>query len=120
AAQGMAALSVPVLTRVYSPEAHAGWVVFLSIVTVFSGVATMRYELAVVLAKERHVSLNVCIASLAATVGVSILASFVLRLVGTVILSPTYHPMLNLWCWLAPISIASLAVYQLLLAWCTR
>lgn len=119
-AQVIAAGSVPILTRVYSPEAHAGWVVFLSIAMVFSGIATLRYELAVVLPRERRTSASVCIAGFFTATGGSALAGIVLHLIGRVVLAPAYHPMLNLWCWLAPLSIISLAAYQLILAWFTR
>lgn len=52
AGQGVAALSAPVLTRLYAPEAYGVYTWVLSVTMVLSAVATLRLEFAVPLPQE--------------------------------------------------------------------
>lgn len=119
-AQVITAASALLLTRLFAPEAHAVWAIFLSTSVIFSGIATLRYELAVVLPRDRGQSAALMLAGCTAAVVASIAAGFGLALAGPHFLPPEWHPALRLWCWLLPASVLSTAVYQLAIAWCTR
>ena len=119
-AQVITAASTPLLTRLFAPEAHAAWAIFLSTSVIFSGIATLRYELAVVLPKDRQQSAGLVLAGCATAAVVSLLAGVLLGLVGPHLLPPEMHGALRLWCWLVPVSVLSTAIYQLAIAWCTR
>lgn len=119
-AQVITAASTPLLTRIFAPEAHASWVIFLSISVIFSGLAVFRYELAVVLPSDRRLSAAIILGGLAAATGVSLFAGVSLWLGGRYVLAPEMRSNLALWCWLVPITIFSTALYQLSIAWCTR
>lgn len=119
-AQIITAASTPLLTRLFAPEAHAAWAIFLSTSVIFSGVATFRYDLAIVLPKDRRQSANLMLAGCASAAAFSLLAGTVLGLVGPHYLPPELHQSLRLWCWLVPVSVLSTAVYQLAAAWCVR
>ena len=119
-AQVITAASTPLLTRLFAPEAHAAWAIFLSTSVIFSGIATLRYELAVVLPKDRQQSAGLVLAGCTTAAVVSLLAGVLLGLVGPHLLPPEMHGALRLWCWLVPVSVLSTAIYQLSIAWCTR
>lgn len=119
-AQIITAASTPLLTRLFAPEAHAAWAIFLSTSVIFSGIATLRYELAVVLPRDRQQSACLVLAGGTVAVIVSLLSGLALGLAGPQILPPEWHGALRLWCWLVPVSVLSTALYQMAIAWCTR
>lgn len=119
-AQVITAASTPLLTRVFAPEAHAAWAIFLSISVIFSGLAALRYDLAVVLPTDRPLAAAIALGGLASAGVVSLLAGASLWFGGRHLLAAEMQTHLVLWCWLVPVSIFSTALYQLAIAWCTR
>lgn len=119
-AQVITAASTPLLTRLFAPEAHAAWAIFLSTSVIFSGLATLRYELAVVLPRDRQQSAGLVLAGCTTALAVSLFAGASLGWAGPYLLPPEWHGALRLWCWLVPVSVLSTAIYQLAIAWCTR
>lgn len=114
------AASTPLLTRLYAPEAHAVWAIFLSLTAVFSGMATLRYELAVVLPKEQRTSFQLVQAGIITAFATAVLVGAALWLAGDRVLPSDLHDALRWWCWLVPLSIFCTALHQLAGAWCTR
>src|SRR5688500_14561464 len=55
----------PVISRIYSPEDVGVFTVFLSISTIFSVIATARYELAIILPKSDEDAFTIVFLSLA-------------------------------------------------------
>jgi lipopolysaccharide exporter len=53
AAIGITLVSLPIITRIYSPEDFGQFQILLSIVGVFSVITSLRYEMAIVLPKSR-------------------------------------------------------------------
>ena len=119
-AQVITAASTPLLTRIFAPEAHAAWAIFLSTSVIFSGIATLRYELAVVLPRDRMQSAALVLAGGTAALVVSLCSGVGLALIGPHFLPVEWHPSLRLWSFLVPVSVISTALYQLAIAWCTR
>lgn len=56
-AQSVSIISSPILTRIYSPEAFGELGVFTSITSIFSVFMCLRYELALVIPKEKEYAL---------------------------------------------------------------
>ncbi|MBI2515868.1 MAG: oligosaccharide flippase family protein [Opitutae bacterium] len=119
-AQVITAASTPILTRIFSPEAHAAWAIFLSLTLIFGGVATLRYELAVVLPPDGASAAALVLVGLASVLGISTLAAATVGLLGSRVLSLEMLAFLQDWVWLAPLSVLAVAGFQLGLAWCTR
>lgn len=119
-AQIATALSTPVLTRLFAPEAHAAWAIYMSICLILSGIATLRYELAVVLPGERSTAAALVLGGTIFAVLISVLSVPVLWLVGGHFLPVDQQGNLWLWCALVPVSVFSTAIFQLGVAWCTR
>ena len=57
-AQSVSIISSPILTRIYSPEAFGELGVFTSITSIFSVFMCLRYELALVIPKEKEYALR--------------------------------------------------------------
>lgn len=119
-AQLVAAGSTPLLTRLYPPNAHAAWAIYLSVCVILSGLATLRYELAVVLPADRSRAAELAVVAVAVAAIVSALASPALWLLGPHFMPAEQIANLRIWCWLVPLSVFSTAVYQVASAWCTR
>lgn len=118
--QIVTALSTPILTRLYAPEAHAGWALFLSMAAVFAAVATFRYELAIVLPRETKTAAALAIGGSCSVIVVGLLASvFVWFLFGAVHLVNDQRLRILFSLCVFP-SVAAVAILQLASAWCVR
>lgn len=74
-AQGIRAISTPVLTRIYSPESMGIYTYLISISAIFMGIANLRYEIAIVTDKEETHVFSLIKLSALIGIGVSILAA---------------------------------------------
>lgn len=119
-AQGLTALTLPILTRLYTPDSFSLWALFMSTSAIFSGMATMRYELAVVLPRDRTIAINLAIGGVGIAFVISIIAGLVMWILGPSILKDYKCESVGLWALLLAIIILSTAIYQIGLAWCTR
>lgn len=119
-AQLLTALSTPILTRLYAPEAHAIWAVFLSVSLLFSGIATLRYELAVVLPKQRETAASLVFAGLFSALAFSLMGAIAVYLSHDILFETGQVPFVRAWIWLVPLAVFSAATHQLMAAWCTR
>ena len=119
-AQGITAIAMPALTRLYAPEAFTDWAIFVSIAAIFSGVATMRFELAMVLPKDRKTAAAIGLGSIGIALVASVFAGFILWIGGPWILEGNTEGSFGLLALLLSLGILSAAIYQIALAWYTR
>ena len=112
--------SAPVLTRLYSPEAYAYWAVFLSVSVIFSGVATLRFELAVVLPPDRSEAASLVVLGAFCTVVVGALGLVLIWITGEHWVGTALLPVLKPWFIAMPVFVIASGLYQLANAWCTR
>lgn len=119
-AQGLTFLTMPIITRLYAPDAYAGWAILVSVSLIFSSVATLRFELAVVLPHEDEDAANLACLCLLAALMVSGGAAGILSLGSRTIIGEAFHPVLKAWLWTIPVLIALTALYQTACAWCVR
>lgn len=118
--QAVTFLSLPVLSRLYSPEAFGGWALFISAAILLGTVATLRYELAVVLPRRDRAAASLVWAGSAATLVTALLAALALPLIARWLIGPGETERIGMALWLLPVFVVAAAAFQLGLAWCTR
>lgn len=120
AAQVFTILTIPILTRLYSPESYAGWALLMSVAVIFASIAVFRYELAVVLPDTHEEAANVLAVCLLIAVFLAGFAALLLPLLGHWLLGKSFHEELKIWLWVIPPFILAAGIYQAALSWCTR
>jgi lipopolysaccharide exporter len=120
AAQILTVATIPIITRLYSPEAYAGWALLMSVVIIFTSVATLRYELAVVLPSTHEEAANVIVVCAIVTVIIAACSAILLPVSGAWLLGEAFRKELKLWLWCVPPLIVATGMYQASNSWCTR
>ncbi|MEW6216689.1 MAG: oligosaccharide flippase family protein, partial [Candidatus Bipolaricaulota bacterium] len=118
--QTVTILASPLLTRLYDPQDFGIAAVYTSLLSIFSVVASLRYELAIPLPEEEPTAANVLWFSLlmvgltacVAGLGVWFLGGKLVHLVN----SPGLRPFL----WLLPLGMALVGTYQVFSYWAIR
>lgn len=116
----IAAVSMPILTRLYSPEAFAGWAVYTSTAQIFSTVACLRYELAILLPKSAEDGARILFGCFLVTLVISACALLIVYLFAEVIIGGSLMAGLSPWLWAMPVLIISFGLNQALNWWCSR
>jgi O-antigen/teichoic acid export membrane protein len=104
----------PILTRIYSPEDFGLFALFIAITTILGGIASARYELAIMLPKKDDDAINVF------ALGFIITSTISLILLVLVLVSNDYFvKMLNnteigKWLYLVPVSVFFIGIFNLL------
>ncbi len=110
----------PILTRLYSPEDFAVFALYMAIASIFSVVATGRYELAVVLPEAEEDAVNIVVLSLVIAV-ILCLSSLVILLVfkesAALLLR---NKEVGNWLLLIPVSILITGTFRTLNCWANR
>jgi O-antigen/teichoic acid export membrane protein len=119
-AQGIQIISSPILTRLYLPDDFGMLSVYISILSLFSVVASFRYEAAITLAKDETVAANLLVLSLFLVVVTSSGLSIGLELEGELFLQSIHAPALQQYLWLLPVSVFGIGIYQALSSWALR
>ncbi len=120
AAQVFTILTIPIITRLYPPEFYAGWALLMSVAAIFTSIAVLRYELAVVLPETHEEAANVLVVCLLLTVITAGFAAILLPLCGHWLIGKSFHAELNFWLSSIPPFILVTGIYQAALFWCTR
>ncbi len=110
----------PVLSRLYDPQLFGLLSVYVSVTSIIGIVATLRYDLALVLPKSENDAANLLGLSLLCAAGVSLVTAAIGIPFKTQIAVLTNSPELRSWMWLLPISIFLYAILQTCNAWSTR
>ena len=120
--QAVTFLSLPVISRLYTPDAYGGWALFLSYGLVIGSIATLRYELAVVLPRTDRQAAVVLAAGVAASLAFAILTVPLLPLAAALLFSGegSQSRAAASVLWTLPLLVLAIAGYQLARAWCTR
>lgn len=113
-------LIAPVLSRLYTPVQFGIYALFISIASIFTIIATGRYEMAVMLPEKDRDAINVIYAGLSVS---AILAVFTLA--GAIVVHAAFHswfsnPDFAGWLYLVPLSVISFALYQVFNIWFSR
>lgn len=112
--------SIPVLTRLYSPEDYGVLALYISFITVLAPVMTLRYVQAIPLPKSDITAFNLFSLCLKLIIFWSVLLSVALILFGEILFDFFNIKELREWWWLVVLGIAGTAIFELLSMWATR
>lgn len=96
---------MPLLTRLYSPDAFGVMSVFTSIITVLTVISCLRYEYAIMLPESNEEAGNLLIGSILISILVALLTIPVIRFWGPALTQLLNVPELNPYLWLIPPAI---------------
>jgi lipopolysaccharide exporter len=113
-------LSLPVITRLFSPEAFGILGVYSAIIGVLSVIVCMRYELAIVIAKGDHEAANIYWVSLVFTVFWTLITSAVVFFYSKEFSNLVNSPGLAQFLWLVPIGVFINGIHTTNSHWNTR
>ena len=110
----------PILTRIYSPSEFGLFALYMSIVSLFSVIATGRYEMAIMLPAGDDDALNIMALSGLITIGISGISLLAVVLGKNRIAAALGDINLAPWLYLVPCSIILTGAYQIFNYWSNR
>lgn len=119
-AQAISVLLTPIVTRLYSPEEYGLFTVYSSLLALFAGSQSLRYELGIPIADNEENAINVLGLSsviLAIFSGITLL---IVSLFGDEVLSRILGQKLSGYRLLIPVGFLSYGTYQILIMWSFR
>jgi O-antigen/teichoic acid export membrane protein len=119
-ARGLGVLVAPIAARLFAPEAFGVAALFASITGIFSIVACLRYELAIMLPKTDEEASNLLGLSLFFVLIIASITALIIFFFGDVILSLFNSPELMKYFWLVPISVFVSGTFLALNYWNSR
>lgn len=118
-AQGVLVLTLPFLTRIYSPEQFGVYGAYSALVGLLTIVATAKYDLAIFLEKtDTDAAVLMFLAIGFALISATMLA-FIIFLFGDYFLK-VLHITDGVWLWVVPLSVCSNGIFNTLLSWNNR
>ncbi len=110
----------PILTRLFTPKDFGVLALFISITTIIGGIASWRYEMAIMLPREDQTAANILGLCLVIITGMSGLCLLLVIFFNQTIARLLQSPELSPWLWLAPLSIFLTGSFNAFHFWCTR
>lgn len=119
-AQGIAVISLPILTRIYSPKDFSLFAVYASLLMILSVASCLRFEIAIPIPKEDSEATYLILLALISNFFISILIGLVIWLFHTDIIMLLNQPDFTKLIWLVPIGVFFAGIYNALQYWATR
>lgn len=110
----------PILVRLFSPLEFGILALFLAVATIFSSVATARYEMAIVLPKSDGSAVNILFLSLFIAILMALFSGIVIMLFGENISNLVNTPELNEFLFWVPLYVLVAGIFQSFNMWVTR
>lgn len=110
----------PVLTRIYTPEDFGVFTLFVSITSIFSSIASGRYELAIMLPAKEEDAINVFALGLIIVSSLSFFLMFMVLLFNDFFVNLLGLDKIGFWLYFAPIAVFLLGIFNLLKYFNTR
>jgi O-antigen/teichoic acid export membrane protein len=118
--QAVVILASPVLTRIYTPSDFGLLAIFTAVVTLFTVVGSLRFEVGVPLAPDNRTASDVLWLSVFIVLALSLLVGLAAWLGHAAIAShPEISPIRD-YLWLLPVAILGGGLYRVFNAWATR
>ena len=117
--QLIAILTLPVLTRIYDPEAFSVLAVYVSVLTLLTVISGMCFEYAVPLPKSDHIAAALLLLAITSVLIFTSLTTLAVIFFPNIFNSLTYDK-INQYLWLLPIGVFSVGMYNALQYWSTR
>jgi lipopolysaccharide exporter len=118
--QALLFLAMPFVTRLYQPDDFGVWAVIKSLGSIFSEVACLRYELAIVIPKHDRDAANLFAGSVLVATAMSGLLLFIVSLFGTQVAQLLGDKAILPWLWVLPLTLLLTGIYQSSNYWSTR
>jgi len=118
-AQALSILVLPVLTRIYSPHDFEILAMYVAIISIFSTVACLRFEIAIPMPEDDGLAINLVILSLLSAVSLVLLFFTVILLLSNHINQWTDYKLAG-YLWLLPIGTLLSAFYSAFQFWAIR
>lgn len=119
-AQGVVVLSLPILTRLYSPSEFSIFAVYTSLLGILTVVSCLRFEIAIPISQDDKEAVALVFLALISNTVISILISFVIWFFSTEILLFFNKEAFAKLIWLIPIGTFVSGVYIAFQYWATR
>ena len=110
----------PILTRMYSPESFGVLAIFISVATVISVIANLRYQLAIVQPKKDEDAAAIVILSMIIAAIISSLSLVIIIIFNQDISLWLDSDLVGSWLYLTPISVLVFGIYQPMNYWFVR
>jgi lipopolysaccharide exporter len=118
--QALLFLALPFVTRLYQPADFGAWAVIKSLGSIFSVVACLRYELAIVIPQQDRDAANLFAGSVLIASAISGLLLSIVSLFGTQIAQVLGEESILPWLWVLPLTLLLTGIYQSSNYWSTR
>lgn len=119
-AQALVILVMPVVTRLFAPEAYGILALFTSLTGIVGVIACLRYELAIILPETNEEAVNIFGVSLSSALIVTFLSTLIVLLGSEEIIGSIRAPQLRNYLLLLPVAIFFQGVYLALTYWNSR
>lgn len=119
-AQALTVLALPVLTRLYSPEAFGLLSVYVALMGFFAPIATLRFDVAIPIPAQAEEAVNLMVLALVTTTGVSLVLGGVAILFPAQVATWLQQDGLQPYLWMVPLAVFGVATYNSLQYWSTR
>lgn len=119
-AQLVVLLAAPLLTRLYTPDDFGVLAVYVGILSLFSVIASLRYELAIPLPEEENDVVALTLLILLIVTVVAGLSGVMVLFWGDSLAQLLQAPMLANYLWLLPVGVLLTGIYQVFTYWSVR
>ncbi|WP_104489047.1 lipopolysaccharide biosynthesis protein [Acinetobacter indicus] len=119
-AQGIALLSLPILTRLYNPDDFSLFAVYFSLLAILSVSSCLRFEIAVPIPKKDSEAIQLVILAIISNFCISLLIGFIIWIFHSEIIEILKQPNFSTFIWLIPIGVFFSGMYNALQYWTTR
>ena len=104
----------PILTRIYTPQDFGVFALFISIVAIFSSIASGRYELAIMVPKDDENAINIFALGFLIVSSLSFLLLVFVFLFDEAITNLLNNPEINMWLYFIPLAVLFIGLFNLL------
>jgi len=119
-AQAISLAVYPVLTRIYTPEEHGLFALYLSIITITAIISTGKYELAVMIPRKEKDGAGLTILGIVLSFGFSLLLLVLILFFRDSIPGWLGNPHIYKWLFFIPVSTFLVGVFQAFSYWMNR
>jgi len=119
-AQGLAIITSPILSRLYSPDDFGGFAVFMSVTSILSVMASGRYEYAILLPHDDIDAFRLLLLASGLSALTGGIVFIVMSEFGTSLLPLSKTMTLQTWIYSLPIMVGSLSLFQAFTYWFNR
>lgn len=118
--QAVTVLASPILTRLYGPDDFGVMAVYVSLLSIFSVIASLRYQLAIPLPEKDEEAANVLALSLGIVLLMSAFVGVGVWFFAEQIIGWVNAPALRPYLWLLPVGMGMVGTYKVFNYWAVR